>query len=91
MVEILQGLKFQGDSECVSVYLSPLQSEITFDPSQNFQGQPSSLQVFFGLVVWTPEPKKGLFCQIYLLPGRSVCHTFSKTGGWGQKMLGAEF
>ena len=51
-----------------------------FDPMvrlwSNLQGQPNSLQVIFGQVVWTPRPwmsglgpKKWVFCQIYLLPG----------------------
>jgi hypothetical protein len=74
----------QGDSKCVSVRLSvrlsPQQGEITFDPmvrsQPNFQGQLKALQVIFGQVTWTPRPsgsgpnpEKGLFRQIYLLPG----------------------
>jgi hypothetical protein len=73
-----------GDSKCVSVCpsvrLSPQQGEITFDPmvrsQPNFQGQLKALQVIFGQVTWTPRPsgsgpnpEKGLFRQIYLLPG----------------------
>ena len=67
-------------SLCLSVHLWPLQSEITFDPIvrlwSNFQGQLNSLQVIFGQVVWIPQPsgsgpgpEKGLFLQIFLLPG----------------------
>ena len=67
-------------SVCLSVRLSPQQGEITFDPmvrsQPNFQGQLKALQVIFGQVTWTPRllgsgpnPEKGLFRQIYLLPG----------------------
>ena len=67
-------------SVCPSVRLSPQQGEITFDPmvrsQPNFQGQLKALQVIFGQVTWTPRPsgsgpnpEKGLFRQIYLLPG----------------------
>ena len=65
----------------------------------NFQGQPNSLQVIFGQAFWTPgpsgsgpDPKKWVFCQIYLLPGfwgrGVVLHLFG-IGTTRQKNVGS--
>ena len=66
----------------------------------NFQGPLNSLQVIFWHVIWTPgppgsgpDPGKGGFCQIFLLPevlGQGDCVTpFQNWDNKANKMLGA--
>jgi hypothetical protein len=65
---------------CPCVWVSLRKGSITFHSlhgsPRNFQGSLNSSQVIFGQVIWTPRPsgsgpnpEKGGFCQIYLLPG----------------------
>ena len=86
-------------SVCVSVPQWPLQCELTFDPfarlGSNFQGQPNSLQVIFGLAVWTRGPPKRGFLPSLSPPGvlgQGGCViSFRKQDNKENKMLGGDF
>ena len=90
-------------SVCPSVRPSLQKSAVTFEPLngplRNFQAPLYSLQVNFRGVTRTPrpsgsgpDPKKGGFCQIYLLRGfwgRGSCCTFSELGQRGKQNVGS--
>ena len=81
---------------CLSMCLSPLQSELTFDPMvrswTKFQGHPNSLQAIFGQPPSGSDPDhKRAFLSKSISSQRigagGLCHTILEMGGQGKKML----
>ena len=68
---------------CVSVCVSPLQSQITFDLflgwQKNIQGLLNSLKVSFGQVIWTSGPRDQA-----LTPKNGVSRKSISSWGFGQ-------